>query len=75
MRADTISLAALLAVLSERVHDAGGYVPFAAKHGLTPGHWGNIAHGRRPPNAKALAALGYEAVPVVLRFRKVTKER
>jgi hypothetical protein len=66
---NTISLDALLSVLSERIHDAGGYTAFARLHGLTHGHWNNVANRRRPPNAPVLKVLGYEEIPP--RFRPV----
>lgn len=65
----TISLDALLAVLSERVIDAGSYRLFAKANGLTGAAWCNIANGHKRPGAQALKILGYEEIPP--RFKKV----
>ncbi len=67
--ATSISLDALLAVLSERIHDAGGPKKFAALHGYTANAWLNIIARKRVPTAAALELLGYEADPP--RFRKI----
>lgn len=67
----TISLDALLAVLTERVHDAGSYRRFAQQAGLTGAAWRNIACGVKPPGRRALEILGYEEIPP--RFKKLSK--
>lgn len=67
----TISLDALLAVLTERVYDAGSYRRFAQQVGLTGAAWRNIACGVKPPGRRALEILGYvEEAP---RFKKISR--
>jgi len=66
----TISLAALLAVFKERVHDAGGYTAAARQLQISFGYLHDICTERRQPGDKALAAVGYEAIPP--RFRKIS---
>lgn len=65
----TISAEALRAVLAERVRDAGSYRAFAAKHGLSYGHYHKVVHGISGPGARLLKTLGYVEEPP--RYRKI----
>lgn len=66
----TISAAALRAMLAERVRDAGSYRKFAAKHGLTAGHYSNVVQGKRGPGARVLQILGYTEISA--RYQKTS---
>lgn len=64
MTADTISLDALRAHISERIRDAGGPLKLSQKLGLTAGAWSNILHDEcKRPGPAMLALLGYVEEP------------
>lgn len=72
MKPHTISLAALRAILLERVRDAGSYRKFASAHGMTFTAFRNFATNEQAkPGPQMLAVLGYSEEPP--RYRKVER--